>query len=225
MCTRPAAALPKGFTIQKNYPRGLDSTPVEMHWLDADRALVLTHKSSVKIALPYANAIPMEPYLTLQASYQKDETGTLSMALDPGFATGSPYVYVYWGTAAAPHGMRISRFTHRENGGGLSSRADFATEKMLWHDTDGWGTTPQVRAGRAIVKRAPGDCVCVRATTNTTAYRAEQPSLTSTSTEADDRHCTTRLRLVSSDLTPLPRARRPCPCPRRGNCSGTMVGP
>ena len=146
---QPALALPKGFTMQKNDLKDLWSSPIEMHWLDSDRALVLCRLSHIKIAMPYENGIPMEDYLQLGNGYQTDETGTLSMALDPDFHNGSPYIYVYWGSKTKPHGMRISRFLHSENAGGLTSRADFGTLKNLWHDTDGWGKTPQWHYGKA----------------------------------------------------------------------------
>jgi hypothetical protein len=57
--------------------------------------------------------------------YNNDETGALSMALDPEWETGSKYVYVFYGSKAAnglDAGMRVSRFTHKEIDGGVSSR-------------------------------------------------------------------------------------------------------
>lgn len=41
----------------------------------------------------------------------------------------------------SPGSMRVSRFTHRENGGGLASRGELASETVLWEDTDGFPWT------------------------------------------------------------------------------------
>src|SRR5690606_3382443 len=45
------------------------------------------------------------------------------------------YFYLYY-SPASPRGFRISRFTHQENGGGLTSRGSYASEVVVW--TEKW---------------------------------------------------------------------------------------
>jgi glucose/arabinose dehydrogenase len=69
----------------------------------------------------------------------KHETGAMGLALDPDWAKGDTYIYVYYGSTTAGS-MILSRFTHNEGTGNLASTAAVKSELILWKDTDGWGT-------------------------------------------------------------------------------------
>ena len=53
--------------------------------------------------------------------------------IDPNFAQNG-YFYLYW--LPRQEKFRVSRFTHVENEGGTSSRAEYSSEVVLWKDTD-----------------------------------------------------------------------------------------
>src|SRR5690606_26757412 len=52
----------------------------------------------------------------------------------------SPYIYLFYTPQRGPDGQRsrIARFTHVNNSGGLTSRANPASEVILWQDTEGY---------------------------------------------------------------------------------------
>ena len=64
------------------------------------------------------------------------ERGLLDITLDPDFETNGHF-YLY-NTPIDPQRARITRFTHDENAGGLSSRGDLSSEFVVWQDTDGY---------------------------------------------------------------------------------------
>ena len=78
--------------------------------------------------------------MTFKNIFDKDEVGLISVLPSQGFGTGvgDDAFYAYW---AHTSGMRISKFTHVEHSGGLTSRGAFHSEQMLWHDTDGFPYT------------------------------------------------------------------------------------
>ena len=159
---RTAVSLPHGFGMNTLTLNGDEtSPPTDMRWIDDTRALVLFRQGVIKIMTPYARGNPSKQYMYLQGIYASDETGALSLALDPDWGQGSKYVYVYWGTreicvrkkkkkVCSGGAMRISRFQHIENGGGLSSRGFFSTEQVLWKDSDGYGGKPQWHYGGSL---------------------------------------------------------------------------
>lgn len=64
------------------------------------------------------------------------EKGLMSIAVHPEDFEDFGYVYMYYSKGGA---FRISRFTHKENQGDLTSRLDMASEKILWKDPSGYG--------------------------------------------------------------------------------------
>lgn len=108
--------------------------PISVGFLPDGRILILDRLGSIRIADPDTLPVPTADYLTLGNINFAGEKGLFDIALDPGFA-GNGYFYLYY-TAASPARARISRFTHRENAGGLTSTADPASEVVLWQDTD-----------------------------------------------------------------------------------------
>jgi glucose/arabinose dehydrogenase len=46
------------------------------------------------------------------------------------------FIYCYY-TSQSPNALRISRFKHLENSGGLTSRGQLSSEQVLWTDPDG----------------------------------------------------------------------------------------
>lgn len=132
--------------------------PIGMVWIDDDRALILEKAGRIYICEPNKAGFPKALYMEIPSTimFKTDETGALSLEIDPDFhALQNPqkYVYIYYGSVARGNkksAMRLSKFNHLENGGGLTSRANFLTEKLLWHDTDGWGVTPMWHYGGSI---------------------------------------------------------------------------
>ena len=162
VAARTALGIPKGFSMNTlTITKQGASPPMDIRWLDSHRALVLFRNGVVKIMQPYSKGNPTEVYMQLENCYTDYETGALSIALDPDWGKGQRYVYVYWGKTETCHGegkwahcdggaMRISRFQHYENRGGVSSRSNFGTEKKLWEDSDGWGGKPQWHYGGSL---------------------------------------------------------------------------
>ena len=89
--------------------------------------------------------LPFPPFFVCWFRHQlpdihfKHETGAMGFAVDPSWNKGDKYIYVYYGNQVAGS-MLLSRFTHVENEGQLTSRADVESEVVLWKDTDNWGT-------------------------------------------------------------------------------------
>lgn len=71
------------------------------------------------------------------------------MAQDPDWNQGSKYIYLYFGSFYT-NSMQIARFSHEENAGGLESRGDWGSQKMLWKDIDSWGNDPHWHYGGAM---------------------------------------------------------------------------
>jgi PKD repeat protein len=82
----------------------------------------------------------------------------LALEIDPDWNNGQQYVYIYYGSTkqdGKAAGMRLSRFKHYEYRSGLQpdsldARAEFSEEQLLWHDTDGWGVSPQWHYGGSL---------------------------------------------------------------------------
>lgn len=68
----------------------------------------------------------------------------MSVLIDDEWAAGNHVFYIYWARSySGPQhreGMYISSFRHLENEGGLTSRGEFASETVVWHDTDGFSS-------------------------------------------------------------------------------------
>ena len=152
-----ASDFPPEFRVEHKTATGLGMA-IGMAWLDTTRALILEKTGIVWICEPDTPGFPKQVYMEIPKSqiYNTDETGALAIAVDPDFNAGKgakKSVYIYYGAFASNGlnaGMRLSRFHHNENSGGLSSRLVYGSEKIIWHDTDGWGVSPQWHYGGAL---------------------------------------------------------------------------
>ena len=116
------------------------------------RALVVEKWYGIEIVQPFGSTFAKATYLVMQNLHTDDETGCLSVTTDPSWSTSSQkWVYVYWGKSGTNAGMRISRFLHQENQGGLTSRASWASQEELWVDTNGFGVSPMWHYGGLLV--------------------------------------------------------------------------
>lgn len=152
-------AFPPGFTVETK--SGGFGVAIGMVWIDRKRALILEKSGNVWICDTDAPVFSGEKYMVIPQThlYNTDETGALAIAVDPDFNAGGSqakkHVYIYYGAVAGVDGlaggMRLARFSHNENQGGLSSRGGYSTAKIIWHDTDGWRGNPQWHYGGALV--------------------------------------------------------------------------
>jgi glucose/arabinose dehydrogenase len=150
---RSVLGVPDGFIVKEMKLSNVWSPPMEMLWIDEARALVLMRNGDIDIVNTDENGLPRQEYMSLDGVYMEDETGALAMALDPEWHRGQKFIYVYWGSQKGnghKAGMRISRFEHHENGGWLKSRGRFGSQRVLWYDTDGWGSDPQWHYGGSM---------------------------------------------------------------------------
>ena len=153
---------PTASNFPKNFRAELKTTSfklaIGMTWIDDDRALILEKSGKIYICEPNRPGFPKELYMEIPEvyMYKVDETGALSLEIDPDFhatENAQPFVYVYYGSVRRgkeKSAMRLSKFRHVENSGGLTSRASWGSEKLLWHDSDGWGVFPQWHYGGSI---------------------------------------------------------------------------
>jgi PKD repeat protein len=112
--------------------------PIALGFLPDGRMLVLHKGGEILIMDPNSGATA--PYMTLTNIDSGGEKGLLDIVLAPEFdptAPGADYFYLYY-TPAAPQNARIARFTHQENGGGLTSRGSVGSEVAIWHDTENY---------------------------------------------------------------------------------------
>ena len=75
-------------------------------------------------------------YATLTGVEHSDEKGLMSIAIHLQDFVDYGYIYMYYSKGGS---FRISRFSHVENGGGLTSRLDISSELILWKDPKGYG--------------------------------------------------------------------------------------
>lgn len=107
--------------------------PVDLEFLPGhDRVLVVSRGGSIYIAETDSNNVK-QTYMNVPNNHMRGEIGLLDVALDPNFKSNG-YFYAYYHHSEGY--MRISRFTHSENSGGLSSRGNPSTEKVIWKDGD-----------------------------------------------------------------------------------------
>lgn len=130
---------PQGFHAeQMYYPRSDLGLLMQMVFLPDGRALLVEKSGSLFIVEPEKPGFPYERYMELDNVHDVDEVGLISVLVSERWAQGDRKIYLFWGHH---DGMRISRFEHDEKSGGLSSRGKAWTEKVLWHDTDGFPYT------------------------------------------------------------------------------------
>jgi glucose/arabinose dehydrogenase len=119
--------------------------PMAIRFFPDGRMLLLQKKGPVRIVSVTGNPIQSDLYMDLDAPTHSDglesdqERGILDVAVDPGFPA-APYVYLLYTSASGPNGarLRVARFSHVENSGGVTSRGNPASELILWQDTDGY---------------------------------------------------------------------------------------
>jgi len=143
--TATAQPLPAGFSDDRMLApqpgMGLIMQMVFLPGTDG-RALLIDKAGKVFIAQPNAPGFPYKLYMKLENVYDFDEVGLVSALLSQDWDEGDKTVYLYWGHKdASSQGMRISSFAHSENQGGLTSRGVAKSEKILWHDSDGFPWT------------------------------------------------------------------------------------
>eukprot|EP00729_Bicosta_minor_P016875 gene16875-2416_t len=94
-----------------------------------DRAFILDKNGYIYITEPEKQGFPMEVYMYLPSTYSKEEVGLISILPSQEWAAGDKTFYLYWGHKDRnTAGMRISKFSHSENDGGLSSRGIASSE-------------------------------------------------------------------------------------------------
>eukprot|EP00049_Salpingoeca_infusionum_P011607 m.202311 g.202311 ORF g.202311 m.202311 type:complete len:179 (-) comp14977_c1_seq2:821-1357(-) len=126
-----ASALPADFVKETVW--GQVATPVSAVLFPdgSERVLVLQQFGIITIVDP-AQSDKKATYMTMTNVNFANEKGLLDCAFDPNFATNK-YFYCYF-TPQAPSRARISRFTHKENSGGTTSRGQLGSETILWED-------------------------------------------------------------------------------------------
>ncbi|MEL6103897.1 MAG: PQQ-dependent sugar dehydrogenase, partial [Pseudomonadota bacterium] len=107
---------------------------ISMTFLPDNRMLLLSKDGEILIVDPESGR--SESYMKLQNIDTGQERGLLDIVLDPDFANNG-YFYVYY-TPDFPERATISRFTHDENAGGLTSEGNLSSEFVVWQDTDGY---------------------------------------------------------------------------------------
>eukprot|EP00050_Salpingoeca_kvevrii_P007362 m.295683 g.295683 ORF g.295683 m.295683 type:complete len:777 (-) comp13240_c0_seq1:505-2835(-) len=148
-----SSALPEGF-VHEQVVGGLGQ-PMDMVALPDNRLIVIERTGTVLIVDPATGK--KATYMQFPAINTQGEKGVTSIVLDPNF-NKNKYFYVYW-SPKNPEFFRISRFEHKENSGGLSSRGDFDSEEILWTDTDGYyfnGKANTMHFGGGMVFGADG---------------------------------------------------------------------
>lgn len=116
--------------------------PTDLAFLPDGRMLVIEKGGLVKIVEdPTRPGSTVETYLDISGITLNDaERGLLAVEVDPNFDTNG-YVYFYHTILEDDGGQEVgrttvSRFTHVENAGGTSSRADSASQTILWQEHD-----------------------------------------------------------------------------------------
>ncbi|MFC6943259.1 PKD domain-containing protein [Salinirubellus sp. GCM10025818] len=97
---------------------------------DYNRFLLLQKSGEIQIV--NATTGTDQTYMTLSGIDSGGESGLIDITLDPNFEQNG-YFYVYY-TPGSPDTIRIARFTHQENQGGLTSSADPSSEMVVWED-------------------------------------------------------------------------------------------
>ena len=121
--------------------------PISMRFLPDDRLLLVQKKGQIQIGEVLGETVAFEEYADFNDAAHPtgldsgNERGLLDITFDPDFPA-QPYIYALYTPEDSPDGPRltVSRFTHVENTGGLTSRLDLSgiSEVILWQDTEGY---------------------------------------------------------------------------------------
>lgn len=120
--------------------------PISIRFLPDGRMLLLHKKGLIYIVDVQQSPAQWQIYMDLNNTANgiesDEERGLLDIAIDPDFATGQPYFYLLYTPQFQTNGnagkLRVARFTHLENTGGLTSRGDSTSGAQLWQDSQGY---------------------------------------------------------------------------------------
>lgn len=98
--------------------------------------IVMQKRGELFLVDPNQTPATRAEYMTIVDVNNHRERGALDIILDPNFATNN-FFYVYYSSESAKV-FRLSRFLHVENGGGMASRGNLASETVIWVNDDPW---------------------------------------------------------------------------------------
>ncbi len=132
-----------GFVNQEVITSGLVA-PIALGFLPDNRMLLLEKRGQILIVDP--NSGHRSLYLDISNTVNSDqERGLLEIAIPPDFdplsTRGKNLIYLFYtrsGTTNNPNHAVIASYEHEELSGGLSSKANATSGKILWTDTDGY---------------------------------------------------------------------------------------
>lgn len=108
---------------------------ISFNFLPDGRILLLEKDGTILIGDPtMPKPITMNTYMQVPNVNDEYEAGLLNITLDPDFESNNFFYVMY--SHIAEKKRRVSRFTHEEKGGGLSSTGDPGSELVLWQDTE-----------------------------------------------------------------------------------------
>lgn len=124
-------AQPAGFVNEKVADT---NGAISFNFLPDGRVLVLEKDGTILIGDPtQAKPITLNTYMQVPNVNDDYEAGLLNLVLDPNFSSNNFFYVIYSHTSKY---RRVSKFTHQENSGGLSSTGDAGSEQVLWQDTE-----------------------------------------------------------------------------------------
>ncbi|MCF6430603.1 PQQ-dependent sugar dehydrogenase [Leisingera sp. MMG026] len=133
--------------------------PTGMAFLPDGRLLVAQKDGIVRIIEDPTTANSASAvYMDLSSQVLNDrEAGLLNIKVDPEFETNGN-IYLFYSNEQEQR-TTVSRFTHQENTGGAASRADPASEQVLWREHDTYSGEDHQGGGLAIAYEptGPGD--------------------------------------------------------------------
>ncbi|MEM9235799.1 MAG: PQQ-dependent sugar dehydrogenase, partial [Verrucomicrobiota bacterium] len=136
-----SATPPTNFAVE-DIVTGIDQ-PMSIRFLPDGRMLLAQKKGTLSIAEVLGTTRNVAEYADIADHVFglnfSNERGVIDLAVDPDFPA-EPYIYVMYTPASTPGGakLRVSRFSHVENSGGVTSSLDLSSEQLLWEDTEGY---------------------------------------------------------------------------------------
>jgi glucose/arabinose dehydrogenase/PKD repeat protein len=144
------------FELTKVYTDDGERPLVSTAFLPDGRMLVATKNGEVRVLVENAasNTFESSAYLTLAEHplgiENGKELGLLSLVIDPDFAT-TGHIYMYWSPEQnGRRNFRLSRFTHSEMQGLLTSQSLIESEVILWEATGGYSACCHYGGGLVI---------------------------------------------------------------------------